>query len=137
MSSHNEMTGDDAIRENKSDGYADDNKENSTVNIADKLLSYDGFADASPLSVDDSLPSINKRKLPRSRSKPKQTFKKLCERCVDGGDPKSATAAVGREPDDPSESFRGFSPEFYPRKMILLGFLIHEMQSRLTANETV
>lgn len=124
--------GEEPIRETKSNGYADDNKENSTINIADKLLSYDSFTDGSPLSADDSLPRIAKRKLPL-RSKTKQNLKRLCDRSVRSAESESSAVAAA-EADEP---FRGFSPEFYPRKMILLGFLIHDMQSKLTENQTV
>lgn len=135
MSSHSEIVDEESIRENKSKGYADDNKENSTINIADKLLSYDSFTVSSLLCADDSLPRINKRKLPR-RSKTKQNSKKLCERSVENAE-KECTAVTFSEVGEPSELFRGFSPEFYPRKIIILGFLIHDMQSKLTANQAV
>lgn len=134
MSSAGEIVGEESIRDNKSNGYADDNKENSTINIADKLL-YDSFTDDSLLSADDSLLRITKRKLPL-RSKTKQTLKKLCDRSVKNAE-KECSAVATTEVGEPSELFRGFSPEFYPRKMILLGFLIHDMQSKLTANQTV
>lgn len=125
----------------------DDNKENNTVNFTENLLNGENFTDsANNVSVStnatlSNLPNDPYRRSTnrRRRSLPercscdkivqanennvrlwvKQAFTKLCE------------TPNKKNEDDASDVFKGFDVVYYPTKLVLLGFLVHEMENKL------